>query len=197
MLKLLRQVSVRLAMVGLLFPIAAEGAFAESAGRYMKRVTNELVAAARKRSAVDFAKALRSHGDVKYIGLNALGTYSKKLPKRDRPAYFTGMVNWIARYVASEAPKYPIKKAYVTGQTRETRGGAYVDTQVHLTSGTICDVRWKMRRRSKTWKVQGAEIVCDLLPFPVQATDMLGKIFQDYIAQNGHNPRKLVVALNN
>lgn len=188
---------LRLALLAMVLLVAAPSmASAEGPGAYMKRVTNELLAASRGGGAAGFATVLRSHGDIPAIGLGALGSYASSLPTSDRPAYFNGMVNWISRYVASEAPKYPVAKVVITGQTKETAGGAFVDSQITLKNGTRCDVRWTVRRRGGAWKVRGAEITCDLMPFPVEATDMLGKVFQDYIADNGNNPRKLVVALN-
>jgi phospholipid transport system substrate-binding protein len=165
-------------------------ALAETPAAYMQRVANELVAASRSGSALSFATALRSHADLPAIGLTALGSYANRLPKTDRPAYYNGMVNWIARYAAKEAPKYPVSRAVVVGQSAGTGGITYVDTSVTLRSGQTYDVRWTVVRRGNTYKVREAEILM------FQMTTVLGNLFQDYISKNQDNPKALVAALN-
>lgn len=165
-------------------------ASAESAAAYMRRVANELVAASRTASPTDFATALRSHADLPGIGLTALGSYASSLPKDERPAYYTGMVNFIARYAATEAPKYPVARAIIVGQSGDVPGGAYVDSRVVLASGDTYDVRWKLVKRGSVYKVRDAEVI------GFEMTSFLNTLFQNYISENGGNPRALVLALN-
>ena len=124
--------------------------------RYMQRVAKELLTAARSGSQPAFATPVRSHAAVPSIGLYSLGAHARSLPQAERPTYFSGMVNFIARYAAKEAPKYPVASAVVTGQTEETKTGVYVDTRVTLTSGTSYDVRWWLVRRGTTYKIRDA-----------------------------------------
>ena len=165
---------------------------AESPSAYMQRVANEMIAASRSGtgSATAFATAIRSNADVPSIGLTALGSYAASLPKSDRPAYFNGMVNWIARYAAKEAPKYPVAKAIMVGQSEESAGGALVDSRVTLRDGSTYDVRWRLVRRGSVYKVRDAEII------GFEMTSFLNTLFQNYISENGGNPKALVVALN-
>lgn len=185
-----RTPGLRTAFACLAFLVSCLPALAETPAAYMQRVANELVAAGRTGSANGFATALRSHADLPAIGLTALGSYANSLPKADRPAYYTGMVNWIARYAAKEAPRYPVARAVVVGQSQGTGGVTYVDTAVTLRSGTVYDVRWTIVRRGQTYKVREAEIMM------FQMTTVLGNLFQDYISKNQDNPRALVAALN-
>lgn len=185
-----RPVGFRAVMAGLAVMLSALPAWAETPAGYMQRVANELVAASRTGSAQSFATALRSHADLPSIGLTALGTYANRLSKSDRPAYYTGMVNWIARYAAKESPKYPVAKAVVVGQSAGTGGYSYVDTAVTLRNGSTYDVRWTIVRRGNAYKVREAEILM------FQMTTVLGNLFQDYISKNQDNPRALVAALN-
>lgn len=163
---------------------------AETATAYMQRVANELMAASRSSSAPAFATTLRSHADVPSIGLTALGSYAQSLPKADRPAYYNGMINFIARYAAKESPKYPVAKAVVVGEGGETTGGVFVDSKVVLKAGDSYDVRWKLVRRGSTWKVREAEII------GFEMTSFLNTLFQNYIGDNGGNPKSLVIALS-
>lgn len=180
----------RSALVCLTLLITSMPALAETPAAYMQKVANELVAASRSGSALAFATALRSHADLPSIGLSALGSYANRLAKSDRPAYYNGMVNWIARYAAKESPKYPVARAVVVGQSAGTGGASYVDTSVTLRSGETYDVRWTIVRRGSTYKVREAEILM------FQMTTVLGNLFQDYISKNQDNPKALVAALN-
>ena len=184
--------SARALIAGVALILSAGLAAAETPAGYMQRVANELVAASRSGggSAQAFATALRSHADLPSIGLTALGSYANKLPRADRPAYYSGMVNWIARYAAKEAPKYPVARAVVTGQSAATGASAYVDTRITLRSGTSYDVRWKIVKRGSVYKVREAEVI------GFEMTSVLNTLFQNYISENGGNPKALVIALN-
>ena len=164
----------------------------------MQRVANELIAASRSGagSATAFATAMRSNADVPSIGLSALGSYATSLPKTDRPAYFNGMVNWIARYIAKEAavPKNKVQKAVMVGQSSEG-ASTYVDSRVTMTNGSVYDVRWRLVKRGTVYKVLDAEI--SNLPFGMGSASLaLQTFFEKYISENGGNPKALVVALN-
>ncbi|MGQ0456157.1 MAG: ABC transporter substrate-binding protein [Hyphomicrobium sp.] len=167
----------------------ATPARAEAPSQYMQRVMNELVAAQRSRSISAFGNVLRKHMDVPGVGLSALGPHVRSLPKGDRPAYYNAMINFIAKYSAKEAPKYPVSSAVVTGQGAETATGTDVDTQITV-DGTPYDVRWKVVRSGGALKVRDAQVI------GVWATSYINSLFQDYIANNGNNPSALVVALN-
>jgi phospholipid transport system substrate-binding protein len=177
-------------MIGALLEASIMPAQAETPAAYMQRVANDLMAAARSGSAAQFAAAIRNHADVPAIGLTALGSYASSLPKTERPAYYNGMINFIARYAAKEAPKYPVSKAIVVGQSGENAGGTMVDTTVTLQSGESYDVRWKLVRRGDGYKVREAEVI------GFEMTSFLNTLFQNYISDNGGNPRVLVIALS-
>lgn len=179
---------VTLAAIALAFTGFA--ARAESPAAYMKRVSNELLSAHRSGSSAQFAKVLAANADVPSIGLSALGSYARRLPRADRPVYYSGMVNFIARYAAKESPKYPVARIIVTAQSRGATYGTYVDTRVKLRNGDNYDVRWLVVRRGKTYKVRDAQIIGFWM------TSFLDNLFQSYISQNGGNPKSLVVALN-
>lgn len=175
---------------GVMLVAAAAPARAESPATYMQRVQNELIGAQRTGSSAAFQNVLRRHMDVPSIGLSALGEHARALDKGDRPAYFNGMIKFIANYAAKEAPKYPVASAVVTGQGEETAGGATVDSKVTLRSGESYDIRWKLVRSGSTFKVRDAQVVGFWM------TTFLDTLFQNYIAENGNNPRALVIALN-
>jgi phospholipid transport system substrate-binding protein len=170
--------------------VGAGPALAETPAQFMQRVANDLLAASRTGSEADFATAIRSHADVPTIGLAALGSYATVLPKTDRPAYYNGMISFISRYASKEAPKYPVAKVIMVGQTKETSGGAYVDSTITLKTGETYDVRWHIVRRGSTYKVREAEVI------GFEMTSFLNTLFQNYITDNGGNPKTLVIALS-
>jgi phospholipid transport system substrate-binding protein len=178
------------ALTCLLLMAAPLPAAAETPAGYMQRVANQLIAAQKEGSENDYATVLRSHADVPSIALTALGSYAQSLAKSDRPAYYAGMINFIARYAAKEGPKYPVARAIMVGQTKETASGIYVDSRVTLRDGSNYDVRWRLVRRGGVFKVREAEII------GFEMTSFLNNLFQNYIAENGGNPRSLVIALN-
>lgn len=178
-----------LALAAMVLGLGTAGARAETPAGYMQRVANELIAASRTGSVQSFASVIRSHADVPSIGLTALGSYASALPKGDRPAYYNGMINFIARYAGKEAPKYPVAKAVMTGQA-ETGSGATVDSRITLKDGSNYDVRWILVKRGTVYKVRDAEVI------GFRMTSFLDTLFQNYISENGGNPKNLVLALN-
>ncbi len=179
------------AVLSILFlTLAPTHARAETAAAYMQRVANQLIAAQKSGSEGEYATVLRSHADVPSIAITALGSYAQNLAKSDRPAYYAGMITFISRYAAKEGPKYPVARAIMTGQTQETANGTYVDSRVTLVSGETYDIRWRIVRRGNAYKVREAEVI------GFEMTTFLNTLFQNYISENGGNPRTLVIALN-
>lgn len=186
----LRQLAAAALAVCALAAVAVPAAHAESPAAYMQRVQNELLAAQRAGGISAYGNVLRRHMDVPSIGLTALGPHAATLPRTERPAYYKGMINFIAKYSATEGPKYPVASAVVIGQGAETAGGAEVDSRITLRTGESYDIRWKVVRRGKAYKVRDAQVIGFWM------SSFLDNLFQNYISENGNNPRALVMALN-
>lgn len=163
---------------------------AEQPVQYMQRVANELVTAARQGTSDAFMQVMERHADLPSIGLYSLGSYAKALPSSERTSYYSGMMSFISRYAASQAPQYPVVKAVAIGQTEETRSGVYVDSVVTMHDGTSYEVRWWLIRRGSSFKVGDAEVM------GFWAREQLKRLFETYISENGGNPKTLVLALN-
>lgn len=168
----------------------APPARAETATGFMQQVAAELVTASKSGSTSMFAAAIRKHADVQWLGLYSLGSYARTMSVTDRPTYFNGMINFIARYVAKESPKYPVASAVITGTGGETREGTEVDSRVTLKTGETYDVRWLVVRRGDGFKVRDAQVM------GFWSSPFLKNLFENYISENGGNPKALVVALN-
>ena len=99
-----------LACVAWLTAAPRPAAAADPAVKFMAQVGRELMAAARTRSPGVMASVIERYGDVSYIGLYSLGSYRSQLSVADRVIYYGGMVRFISRYAATEAPKFPVAR---------------------------------------------------------------------------------------
>jgi phospholipid transport system substrate-binding protein len=171
-------------------PLASPAAASDPAVVFMAQVARELMAAARTRSPGVMANVVQRYGDVHTIGNYSLGAYRAKLAEGDREAYYAGMIRFISRYAAGEAPKYPVTRVQWSNQSERGASGVLVDCTILLADGTSYDVRWLLGRFGNTYKVRDAMVLGFWM------TPFLKKLFEDYIAQNGGNPRALTMALN-
>ena len=163
---------------------------ADAAVKYMAQVGRELVAAARTRSPGVMSAVIQRYGDVSYIGLFSLGAYRSLLSETEKNVYYAGMVRFIGRYGATEAPKYQVAKVEWSDQSVRGASGIMVDSTVTLVDGSSYEVRWLLTRYGSSYRVRDAMVL------GLWMTPFLKKLFEDYIAQNGGNPRALVAALN-
>jgi phospholipid transport system substrate-binding protein len=157
----------------------------------MAKVGRELMAAARTRSPGVISGVVKRYGDVTYIGLYSLGSYRSQLPTSDRTPYYDGMVRFIGRYAATYAPKYQIARVeWANESVRGSGGGVMVDSTVTLTDGSSYEVRWLLSKAGGSYRVRDAMVAGFWM------TPLLKGMFEDYIAQNGGNPKALVAVLN-
>jgi phospholipid transport system substrate-binding protein len=170
--------------------LATPARAADPAVVFMAQVGKDLMAAARSRSPSMMAAVVERHGDVAQIGLYSLGEYRTRLAQSERPGYYQGMARFIGRYAASEAPKYPVARVEWSNQSVRGASGLMVDSRVVLADGSSYDVRWLLFKYGNSYKVRDAMVLGFWM------TPFLKKLFEDYIAQNGGNPRALVAALN-
>ncbi len=180
------------AFVTLASPAAASASSASTdpAVKFMAQVGRELMAAARTQSPGVISGVFQRHADVTYIGLYSLGSYRSALPQSERSNYFAGLVRFVGRYAATEAPKFPVAKVEWADESIPGSNGIMVDSKITLANGGVYEVRWVLVRHRNTFKVRDAMIGI------ISSTHLLQKLFEDYIAQNGGNPRALVAVLN-
>jgi phospholipid transport system substrate-binding protein len=156
---------------------------------FMKKVGHELLTASRSRSPDAIAAVVHRYADTGYIGNYALGSYRGRLSPEDRPKYINGMVRFIGRYAAKEAPNYPIARYEILSSVR---GGAglMVDSRITLRDGQVYEVRWLLARYGSTFRVR------DAMVYGFWMTPFMKKLFENHIAENGGNVKSLVAVLN-
>jgi phospholipid transport system substrate-binding protein len=188
--------NARTRLWALIMPIAAVLALtmparaAEPAIEFMKQASRDLIAAAKSGSEQAFSEAIQKYGHVPAIGLYALGNYKLQLQPSERTSYYAGMVRFIARYAAAEAPKYAVSTAEIVSPPIRDDKSLYVDTRVYLKDGQMYEVRWLLVPQGDSFRIRDAQVMGFWMsPF-------LKSLFEDYVSQNGGNPRALVMALN-
>jgi phospholipid transport system substrate-binding protein len=162
---------------------------ADPAVEFMEKVARELLAASRSKSPALVSAVIHRYADTAYIGSYSLGNYRSQLTPTDRPGYLAGMVRFIGRYTANEAPKYPVASYRITGSVRGGQG-IMVDSVITLRDGSNYDVRWLLSSKGSTYRVR------DAMVYGFWMTPFLKKLFENYIAENGGHVRALVAVLN-
>ena len=169
-------------------PVSARSS--DPAVQFMEQVGRDLLAGARAKSPILLANAVKRYGDVTHIGQYSLGTYRAKLPQAHRAIYHTGMVRFIGRYAASQAPKYPVVKYEIMSPSLQGGSGLMVDSRITLRDGTTYDVRWLLAKYGSTYRVR------DAMVYGFWMTPFLKTLFETYIGENGGNVDALVATLN-
>jgi phospholipid transport system substrate-binding protein len=162
---------------------------ADPAVQYMDKVAKELIAASRTRSPAAINTVITRHADLGSIGLYALGESRPRLDPADKTNYVSGMARFIARYAATEAPKYPIAKITFVAESRRAQYGLAVDSTVTLVDGSSYDVVWLLVGGGSSYRVRDAQVMSFWM------TPFLKKLFEEYIAQNNGNVKALVAVL--
>lgn len=169
--------------------VPAAAAQADPAVQYMERAARDLIAATRVSSPVPMAAAINRYGATTAIALGAIGNYRQQLQPTDQPRLVAGTVGFMARYVAEQAPKYPVSHVEFTPSSRAAKYGLMVDSRVHLKDGSVYDVSWMLLKAGQTYRVRDAQVM------GFWATPMMQSLFENYITENGGNPKALVTVL--
>ena len=162
---------------------------ADPAVVFMDRVAKEAIAASRSRSPSALQAVISRYADGPAIGAYALGDYRNKLDPADRDAYTSGMLRFIGRYAATEAPKYPVARVTFAPEVRQTRAGIMVDSTIVMQDGGNYEVAWLLTRAGSGYRIRDAQVLSFWL------TSFLKKLFEDYIGQNNGSVKALVLVL--
>ena len=156
---------------------------------FLDRAAKDAIAASRSRSPSALQGVIGRYADAPQIGLYALGDYRPRLEPVDKEPYFAGMIRFIGRYAATEAPKYPVARVTFTPEVRQTRSGITVDSTLVMQDGTSYDVSWLLTKYGTSYRIRDAQVMSFWL------TSFLQKLFIDYIGQNNGSVKALVQVL--
>jgi len=189
-LLILRAAAIGLAGIVLAALPTPASAQSDPAVAYMQRASRDMIAASRVRSPAPIASAINRYGATTAIALGALGNYRPLLAPSDQSLFVAGTVSFMARYVAEQAPKYPVSHVEFSPESRPAKYGLMVDSRVHLKDGSSYDVSWMLLKAGSTYRVRDAQVL------GFWATPMMQTLFENYIAENGGNPKALVTVLS-
>lgn len=174
-----------------LLTVPGEARAADEAVRFMKSVKKELLLAARRKSHGAFSNFIRKHADIPRIAMTSLGTYSKRLSKARRPAFYQGVKKFMARYFTDQSRSYKIVAADIASPSIKEGNYHNVDSTVYLDSGWSYNVRWRLRKRNGRFKIVDTQVLGFWL------TPFQRDIFESYVQKAGGNVNALIWALNN
>ena len=172
----------------LLAALSAAPAAADPAVTFMKKAAQDLLQASRSRSPELIGTVIQRYGDVGWLANYALGSYRGQLSPGDRQGYTSGMVRFIGRYAAQQAPKYPVAR-YEILQSFQGASGILVDSRITLRDGTQYEVQWLLAKYGTTYRIRDANV------YGFWMSPFLKKLFENYIAENGGSVKALVAVL--
>lgn len=180
----------RAALFGLAAVAATPALAADSAAlTYMRKVAKDMFSAHRQGTVAAFKRAILRHADVPTIADYSLGQYKSKMPAGQKQAYYTGTVNFMARYFADQSREYTVSK-YEIGQTDEDGKDVSVQTKVFLMSGQSYTVVWRLGKKGSGFKVEDAKVLGFSLIYLQRG------IFTSFLSKRSGDVAQLVAALN-
>lgn len=182
-----RLIAAAMAVLAMLFWDSPARA-SDTAVQFMNKVGRELLTASRSKSPEAISSVIQRYGDVGYIANYALGSYRGKLAPGDRESYTSGMVRFIGRYAAQQAPKYRVARYQIQEAVRGGTG-IMVDSTITLADGSTYDVRWLLAKYGSTYRVR------DAMVYGFWMTPFLKQLFENYIAEHNGNVKALVAVL--
>ena len=81
-----------------------------------------------------------------------------RVPAGQKQAYYTGTVNFMARYFADQSREYTVSK-YEIGEAKEDDKDISVQTKVFLMNGQTYTVVWKLTPRKGGYKVADVKVL--------------------------------------
>lgn len=182
--------SRRAAVFGLAAALASPALAADSAAvTYMRKVAKDMFNAHRQGTAAAFRRAIMRHADVASIADYSLGQYKSKLAAGQKQAYYTGTVNFMARYFADQSREYTLSK-YEIGDADEDGKDVTVQTKVYLMSGQSYTVVWRLAKKGSGYKVADAKVMGFSLIYLQRG------IFTSFLSKRNGDVSQLVTALN-
>ena len=185
---------------GMLAAIAGTAGFLAGANRparaaqtdavvHMRKIADELFAAARKGSPSAFLDAIKKHADIRAISEYCLGQYGERLNPKMRPRLLKGVAQFMAYYFADQAGKYQVERADILDEKPYDETSVVVSSRVYLTSGSSSAVDWLLAHQGRRYKVR------DIRVLGLWLTPFHRRLFTKHIDKNGGDIRALLAAL--
>ncbi|HHN68092.1 MAG TPA: ABC transporter substrate-binding protein [Thermopetrobacter sp.] len=157
--------------------------------RYMQNVARDLLRAQRVGTRRAFIGVISRHADVPSIASYALGRYRGKLRPGRKATYYRAVVRFMARYFATEAPKYPVARSFIEKQPRRDGANWLVRSRVDLKTGGSYEIIWTLAPR------RGGYRIVDVKVMGFSLSVMQRGIFYEYLQKKNGDVEALIAAL--
>jgi len=131
-------------------PLAS--AASSAAEKYVERVGNGILAAARGKSVSKFRSLLQRNGAISTIAIYSLGPYRKKLPASRKSEYYRLVANHISKVFASHSGKLA-GQSLKASSSRSKGKSVIVKSKLRYASGKTSTVTWRLIKRGSGFKV--------------------------------------------
>ncbi|MFT3987114.1 ABC transporter substrate-binding protein [Aestuariivirga sp.] len=175
--------------LGLAAAVATPAHAEHPALTYMRKVARDLLNASRQGTIGSFKASIEKYADVAQIGDYSLGQYKAKLQPSQKGVYYSGVVQFMARYLAEQSRQFPIAK-YEIGDATQDGKDVVIASKVYLMNGQTYNVGWRLGWRRGSYKVTDVKVLGFSLIF------MQRGLFTSYITKKNGDVSQLVLALN-
>jgi len=125
---------------------------ASPAERYVERVGNGILAAARAGSVSQFRSLMQRNGAISTIAIYSLGPYRKKLPAARKREYYKLVSKHISKVFANHSKK--LAGQSLTASSSRSKGrSVIVKSKLKYSSGKTSNVTWRLIKRGSGFKV--------------------------------------------
>lgn len=140
---------------GLLFATSIQfspATAATPAEKFVERVGNSVLAAARAGSVSSFRSVMSRNAAISTIAIYSLGPYRKKLPASRKREYYALVKNHISGVFAKHSKKLAGRS--VKALSSRTKGrSVIVKSKVAFSSGKKSNVTWRLIKRGNSYKI--------------------------------------------
>ncbi len=122
------------------------------AEKYVERVGNSVLAAARAGSVSSFRSLMQRNAAIPAIAIYSLGPYRKKLPAGRKREYYRLVTNYIAGVFAKYSNKLAARSIKAIS-SREKGRSVIVKSKLQYPSGKSSTVTWRLLKQGSGFKI--------------------------------------------
>ena len=125
---------------------------ATPAEKYVQRIGNRVLAAARAGSTSQFHALLKANADIPRIAIFSLGPYRRKLPASRRSEYYRLVARHISKVFNNHSPQLRGQSLIATS-SRDRGSSVIVTSRVKYASGKTSKVLWRLVKKGGGFRV--------------------------------------------
>lgn len=142
-------------LAGLFISASLQPNMANAAGpaeKYVERVGNSVLAAARSGSVSSFRSLMARNAAISTIAIYSLGPYRKKLPAGRKKEFYRLVTNHIAGIFSKHSKKLAARSVKALSSRGKGRS-VIVKSKLQYSSGKTSNVTWRLIKRGSGFKI--------------------------------------------